>query len=190
MAYQVRHRDPLFDSTTQAVIERRGKELLGLGLLTAALMIAMILGSYSQDDPSWLSATEEPAANLLGRFGASIAQPTYIIVGWGGWGLSLIFAVWGLRFLFHLGEDRALSRAIFAPIGVALGSVYAATHVPTRLVDPFLRAGRPVRRHGAGRDPEHRAGRSRLRAQGDGGAAGGGNVVFGGCSCWASPRPS
>src|SRR5690606_20558043 len=98
MAYQVRQRDPLFDSTTQAVIERRGKELLGLALLAVALMIAMILGSYSQDDPSWLSATEEPATNLLGRFGASVAQPMFIIVGWGGWGLVLAFAVWGVRF--------------------------------------------------------------------------------------------
>ena len=30
MAYQARHRDPLFDSDTQAIIERRGKELIGV----------------------------------------------------------------------------------------------------------------------------------------------------------------
>jgi S-DNA-T family DNA segregation ATPase FtsK/SpoIIIE len=130
MAYQVRQRDPLFDSTTQAVIERRGKELLGLVLLTLAVLAAMILGSYSPDDPSWLAATEEPAQNLLGRFGASIAQPTTIIVGWAGWGASLAFAAWGLRFLFHVGEERALNRAIFTPIAIAVAAVYAATHVP------------------------------------------------------------
>jgi S-DNA-T family DNA segregation ATPase FtsK/SpoIIIE len=130
MAYQVRQRDPLFDSTTQAVIERRGKELLGLALLALALLVAMMLGSYSQDDPSWMAATEEPAQNLLGRFGASIAQPTMIIVGWAGWGAALAFAVWGVRLLFHVGEDRVLGRAIFTPIAIALAAVYAATHVP------------------------------------------------------------
>ena len=35
-----------------------------------------------------------------------------------------------MRFLLHLGEDRALGRLIFAPIGIALISVYASTHVP------------------------------------------------------------
>jgi hypothetical protein len=37
---------------------------------------------------------------------------------------------WGLRFVLHRGEERALSRMIFAVIAVALGSVFAATHVP------------------------------------------------------------
>ena len=130
MAYQVRHRDPLFDRSTQAVIERRGKELLGVALLALAVLAAMILASYAQDDPSWLSATDAPAENLLGRFGASLAQPTFIIVGAGGWALPLCLALWGLRFLIHRGEDRVLGRAVFAPIFVALASVYAATHVP------------------------------------------------------------
>jgi S-DNA-T family DNA segregation ATPase FtsK/SpoIIIE len=131
MAYQVRQRDPLFDRTTQAVIERRGKELLGAALLGLGVLAVMILGSYTQDDPSWLSASDEPAQNLLGRFGASLAQPVYIIVGWGGWMIPLAFMVWGLRFVLHLGDERGLSRGIFTPIAVAMAAVYAATHVPT-----------------------------------------------------------
>ncbi|MBT8418072.1 MAG: DNA translocase FtsK 4TM domain-containing protein [Silicimonas sp.] len=67
MAYQARHRDPLFDSDTQAIIERRGKELLGMVLLGVAILMALMLGSYSPDDPNWLSATDSPARNLLGR---------------------------------------------------------------------------------------------------------------------------
>ncbi len=31
-SYQARQRDPLLDSDTQAILERRGKELLGVGL--------------------------------------------------------------------------------------------------------------------------------------------------------------
>ncbi len=129
-AYQARQRDPLFDSETQAILERRGKELFGLGLLVLAILCAMILGSYSPQDPSWLSATDEPAHNLLGRIGAAIASPVIVIAGLGAWGAAVVLAVWGVRFVAHIGEELAISRVIFAPIAIALASVYASTHVP------------------------------------------------------------
>ena len=121
MAYQARGRDPLFDSDTQAIIERRGKELIGMALVGLAVLIAMALGSYSPDDPNWMSATDAPAKNWLGPLGASFASPIYVIAGFGGW---------GFRFLFHRGEENILGRLIFAPIAVALVSVYFSTHVP------------------------------------------------------------
>ncbi|BAQ67405.1 cell division protein FtsK [Rhodovulum sulfidophilum] len=130
-SYQMKRREPLLDQTTQAAIERRGKELLGIGLMLVALLLALTLGSYVTDDPSWFSATDAPARNLLGRFGASIASPVYIVVGYGGWALVAVPAAWGLRLLTHWGEERALSRVIFAPFLVCLASVYAATNVPT-----------------------------------------------------------
>ena len=129
-SYQVRQRERLFDSKTQAIIERRGKELLGVALLILGLLSAMILGSYVPDDPSWLSATDQPAHNLLGRFGASIASPLFIIVGFGAWGFPLVFFAWGVRFVLHRGSDRAIGRVIFAPIAIAVASVYASTMCP------------------------------------------------------------
>ena len=129
-SYQARQRDPLLDSDTQAILERRGKELLGVALLAAGAVAVMILGSYSPDDPSWMSATDEPARNLWGRFGASIASPLYIISGLGSWGIAAVLIAWGARFLFHRGEERSFGRVIFAPIAIALASVYASTHVP------------------------------------------------------------
>jgi len=130
MAYQTRQRDPLFDSNTQAALERRGKELLGMALIAAGVLTALLLGSYVPDDPSWFSVTNEPAQNLLGRFGASIAAPLFNIVGWGAWGFPVVFTVWGLRFLAHWGEDRASQRVIFAPLAIALAAVYVSTHEP------------------------------------------------------------
>jgi S-DNA-T family DNA segregation ATPase FtsK/SpoIIIE len=130
MAYQARQRDPLFDRDTQAVLEKRGTELLGLLLLALGVATAMIVGSYSPDDPSWLSATDEPARNLFGRLGASIASPLFVIVGYSSWAIAAIFGVWGVRLVAHIGEERILGRIIFAPIGVALAAVYASTHVP------------------------------------------------------------
>ncbi|MEM9970904.1 MAG: DNA translocase FtsK 4TM domain-containing protein, partial [Pseudomonadota bacterium] len=130
MAYQARQRDPLFDSDTQAIIERRGKELLGLALLAASVTLALILATYSPDDPNWLNATDAPAKNAMGSVGAAIASPLYVIAGFGSWMIALILGVWGARFALHFGEETALARLIFAPISVALVSVYASTHLP------------------------------------------------------------
>ena len=129
-SYQVRQRDPLVDQDTAAMLERRGRELLGVGLIVLALVFAAMLGSYSANDPGWMVATEEPVNNWLGRIGASIASTLFIIGGLGSWGIPLILGAWGVRFVGHLGEDRALGRVVFAVIAVALASVFAATHVP------------------------------------------------------------
>lgn len=86
MAYQTRGRDPLLDSSMAEAIEKRGKELLGLALLALGFAAAMMIASYHPDDPSWMAATDEPVQNMLGRMGASIAAPLFMIVGWGAWG--------------------------------------------------------------------------------------------------------
>ncbi|MGO4853945.1 DNA translocase FtsK 4TM domain-containing protein [Phaeovulum sp. W22_SRMD_FR3] len=129
-SYQVRQRDPLLDQNTQAVLERRGKELVGAGLVLVGFLVALMLMSYSPEDPSWMAATDAPAQNILGRFGAAIASPLYIIAGYGSWGVALALMVWGARFVTHRGEERAMSRAVFVPIGVALVSVYASSLTP------------------------------------------------------------
>ena len=126
MAYQARGRDPLFDSNMQAALEKRGKELGGFVLIALGVMAAAMIYSYSPQDPSWLSATDAPVQNWLGRAGASVAAPLFMIVGWASWGLAMVLLVWGARFALHRGEERALSCLIFAPIWIALAAVYAA----------------------------------------------------------------
>jgi len=130
MAYQARGRDPLLDSNMAEAIEKRGKELIGIALILAGLAAAAMIFSYSPTDPWWMSATDAPVQNWLGRLGASLAAPMFMIVGWGAWGIAIVALAWGLRFAFHRGNDRAVSRLIFAPIWIALLSVYAATLVP------------------------------------------------------------
>ena len=58
-SYQARGRDPLFDSETQALLERRGRELIGIALFAVGVLVAALLWSYSPDDPSWFSATDK-----------------------------------------------------------------------------------------------------------------------------------
>ena len=129
-SYQARQRDPLLDQNMQAMLERRGRELLGLVLLGVALCFTLMLWSYSPDDPGWMVATEEPAKNMLGRLGAAVASTLIIIGGKGAWSIPLIISGWGLRFLLHRGSERALGRIVFAVIAVAMCSVYASTLVP------------------------------------------------------------
>ncbi|MFC6636403.1 DNA translocase FtsK 4TM domain-containing protein [Sulfitobacter sediminilitoris] len=130
MAYQTRGRDPLLDSNMAEAIEKRGKELLGLVLILFGVMAAMMIGSYTPDDPNWMVSTDAPVQNWMGRMGASIAAPLFMIVGWGAWGVAIVLLVWGVRFALHMGQDRAVGRLIFAPIALALGSIYAATLAP------------------------------------------------------------
>jgi DNA segregation ATPase FtsK/SpoIIIE, S-DNA-T family len=132
-SYQMRQRDPLLDQGTQAMLEKRGRELLGIGLLVLALMFALMLWSYSPNDPGWMVATEEPAANYLGRFGAALASTLIIIGGKGAWAIPLILTAWGTRFVLHSGAERAVGRVVFAVIAVAVTSVYAATLLPSAM---------------------------------------------------------
>ncbi len=130
MAYNIRQRDPLLESHMQAAIQRRGKELLGLLMLTFGILVALMLISYSPDDPSWLSATDAPVQNLLGKFGASIASPLFVTIGWAAWGIAFVALIWGARFFFHTGEGRFFSRIIFSPIAIAFAAVFASTYAP------------------------------------------------------------
>ncbi len=130
MAYQTRQRDPLLESHMQEAIQKRGKELLGLVMLGIGVMLTLMLGSYTADDPSWLSATDAPVKNLMGKFGASLASPLQVTIGWAAWGIALVVLVWGSRFFFHIGAERFFSRIIFSPIAVALLAVFASTHAP------------------------------------------------------------
>ncbi|MFD2739700.1 DNA translocase FtsK 4TM domain-containing protein [Sulfitobacter aestuarii] len=130
MAFQTRGRDPLLDSNMAEAIEKRGKELLGLALIALGVMAAMMIASYTPEDPNWMVSTDAAVQNWLGGLGASIAAPLFMIVGWGSWGIAVVLLFWGARFALHRGEERAMGRLIFAPIAVALGAIYASTLTP------------------------------------------------------------
>ncbi len=129
-SYQSRQREPLLDQNVSAMLERRGRELLGVGLVIAGLIFVALLGTYSPEDPGWMVATDEAAQNMLGRFGAAVASTLIIIGGKGAWLIPVILIAWGVRFVLHRGSDRALGCIVFAVIAVALASIYAATLLP------------------------------------------------------------
>ncbi len=130
MAYQTRGRDPLLDSNMAQAIEKRGKELLGLALIVLGLMACAMTVSYTPDDPNWMVSTDAPVQNWMGRMGAFLAAPLFMIIGFGTWGIGVVLLAWGARFTLHLGAERAIGRLIFAPIAIALCSIYGATLTP------------------------------------------------------------
>ena len=125
-SYQTRHRDPLLDSETQAALEQRSKELLGIALIVLGVLGAAMCFSYSPADPSWISASDAPVQNWLGLFGAAVAAPLMMIVGLGIWALPLVLIAWGARFVLHRGSERAMGRIIYVPVVIATASLYAA----------------------------------------------------------------
>ena len=129
-SYQMRQREPLLDQGVQAMLERRARELFGLVLIGLSAIFALMLLSYSPDDPGWMVASDAPIQNALGRFGAAAASTLITISGMGAWGIPAVIFAWGTRFATHRGADRAVSRIVFAVIAVALGSIYCATLVP------------------------------------------------------------
>ncbi len=125
-----RPRAPLMESDAQIALRRRGGELIGLILLVIAGLAAAMIWSYSPDDPSLFSATEEAPKNALGLIGASLADPLHRALGWASYGIAVAFAVWGLRFLLHAGENRVIGRALITPVALLVAATFAATHVP------------------------------------------------------------
>ena len=89
-----------------------------------------MIWTYSPDDPSLFSATDEAPKNALGLIGASLADPLHRALGWASYGIAVAFAVWGLRFVFHSGENRVLRRALVTPVALLVAASFAATHVP------------------------------------------------------------
>jgi S-DNA-T family DNA segregation ATPase FtsK/SpoIIIE len=115
---------------TEAALRRRGAELLGMVLIGIAALAFAIVWTYSPDDPSLFSATDEAPRNALGLVGASLADPLHRALGWAAYGIALAFAAWGLRLVLHAGESRAVSRAIVTPVALLAAAAFAATHVP------------------------------------------------------------
>ena len=130
MAHPTRGRDPLLDASTQAFLERRGQEAFGLLLFFVGLFLSIVIASYSTEDAAWVATGVRELSNIAGPFGVAISTPLIKIMGYGGWGLPIVFLVWGLRLMAHLGSERMLTRMIYAPIFWAFISIYAATLTP------------------------------------------------------------
>ncbi len=93
------------------------------------------LASYHADDPSWNTATAERARNLLGDFGAKLADLDLQSLGLGAWILAALMVIFGLSRAAHREPHSARGqlrlRALVGAFGVlALAGVLAAPPAP------------------------------------------------------------
>ncbi|RMF37641.1 MAG: DNA translocase FtsK, partial [Alphaproteobacteria bacterium] len=120
----------LIGDRTRSALRRRAVELGGLALLALAAVFILVLASYSPADPWRFNSTAEAPHNLMGVPGAYVAGALRFSIGWAGWALPAGFAVWGVRFILHRGEERVLTRLVLLLVGVLALAAFLATHAP------------------------------------------------------------
>jgi S-DNA-T family DNA segregation ATPase FtsK/SpoIIIE len=91
-------------------LERRLRELGGLGLIALAGVAGAALMTWSVQDPSLSHATSRAIRNVVGYPGAIGADLLMQILGLGAIMLILPVAVWGWRMLTHRHFDREALR--------------------------------------------------------------------------------
>jgi S-DNA-T family DNA segregation ATPase FtsK/SpoIIIE len=96
-------------SIRDALIKRL-RELMGLGLIAFAGLVAAALMTWSVQDPSLSHATSRAIRNVVGYPGAIGADLLMQILGLGAIMLILLIAVWGWRMMTHRDFDREALR--------------------------------------------------------------------------------
>jgi S-DNA-T family DNA segregation ATPase FtsK/SpoIIIE len=108
------------------MLRRRLREIAGVTLVLAAILLGAALGSWSVQDPSLSHATVNPVRNLLGLPGAITADLMMQLLGLGALALVLPIAVWGWRLASHRALRREWLRIAVWVIGVLLASTFAS----------------------------------------------------------------
>src|ERR1700723_420794 len=107
-------------------LRRRLRELVGIALISLAMMAGLSLASWSVQDPSLSHATDSPVHNLLGLPGAIAADLMMQLLGLGSLAFLLPIAVWGSRLLGHRQLSHERLRVLFWLIGAVLTAAFAS----------------------------------------------------------------
>ena len=135
----------------------RAQELAGLLMIFSALLLAMSLLSYSPSDLSFLThdSGQSVSRNLVGRFGATIADVAFQLLGLASWFLVVPLATSGWRRLFRrdaagfgvgLIGNGAIALGLLVLLALLVGrfriggeEVYAGGVIGTLVTDTLVR---------------------------------------------------
>ncbi|WP_431192957.1 DNA translocase FtsK [Xanthobacter aminoxidans] len=125
----------LIPESIRLVVRRRGREIVGTGLILATLISFVALGTWSAADPSLSNATHAPVTNLLGRPGAIIADLLIQLFGLAALAVLLPPLYAGWRLVTHRPFARERLRITCWLIGVLgttafLGAIPQPDHWP------------------------------------------------------------
>ena len=115
-----------FSDSLREALRRRLRELAGLALIVAAMLLAVALSSWSVQDPSLSHATNAPVRNLLDVPGAVVADLLMQLFGIASVVLVLPIAVWGWRLATHRTLYRERLRLLAWIAAVLLAASFAA----------------------------------------------------------------
>jgi S-DNA-T family DNA segregation ATPase FtsK/SpoIIIE len=120
---------PAWRESAGRIGRRTGAMLTGLGVLTVALALAFALASYHQSDPSWNTAAEGPARNLLGGVGAWVADALLMTLGLPATLLVPLFIFTGFRLWRGVAVTHWGRSLLIVIIGAAITSIgFALLH--------------------------------------------------------------
>ncbi|MGQ3674759.1 DNA translocase FtsK [Xanthobacter sp. TB0139] len=82
-------------------VRRRSRQIAGLAMIAAGLLMLAALATWSASDPSFSNATDSQVHNLLGRPGAILADLLMQLFGLASLALVLPLLYWGWRLVTH-----------------------------------------------------------------------------------------
>jgi S-DNA-T family DNA segregation ATPase FtsK/SpoIIIE len=107
-------------------LRRRLREMAGLALIVAAMLLAVALATWSVQDPSLSHATNAPVRNLLGFGGAILSDLLMQLLGVAAIALVLPIGIWGWRLTTHRPLYRERIRLAVWVLGVLLTASFAS----------------------------------------------------------------
>ncbi|MEO1423536.1 MAG: DNA translocase FtsK 4TM domain-containing protein [Pseudomonadota bacterium] len=122
--------DPLMEQTTRSFIGKRGTQAIGVATFLLGLLAFGVLWTYNPNDPSPFNAVDRAPTNLMGGPGAALAELLTRFIGWAAWGIPATLLVWGARLTVLRGDERVVTRLVLAPLAIAVGAIFASTHLP------------------------------------------------------------
>ncbi|MCO6512222.1 MAG: DNA translocase FtsK 4TM domain-containing protein [Aridibacter famidurans] len=98
-------------------------EVIGIAFLLLALLTALSLVSYNPADWSLSTSSSVATTNFVGPLGSVIADLFFQVMGSVAYLVPLIFAIFGIRYLFSKSLETRLTRVIGVLLFVTSGSV-------------------------------------------------------------------
>ncbi|MBT4710417.1 MAG: DNA translocase FtsK [Alphaproteobacteria bacterium] len=106
---------------------RRALEITGAALAITGGLLALSMGSYSPDDPSWNNATGRAAENFVGTPGAYVADIVIQTLGVAGALAPVLLAAWAWRLFSHQGLPRVWLNLTLVPPTLLFAAGFASS---------------------------------------------------------------